>query len=158
MEFKTFKKDGIRFASDIARETKAKYPVLSQCPVCHHDLVVTELHCDYCQTAVNGAFTLSKFNYLDTEKLYFIEIFVKNRGNIKSIEKEMNISYPTVKKMLDDVIVGLGYTPDAAPAEESASAAPKDDTPKPSRIDILDRLGKGEITALEAAELLKKTR
>lgn len=163
MEFKTFKKDGIRFASDILRETKAKYPVLSQCPVCHQDLVVTELRCEHCQTAVSGAFTLSKFNYLDTDKLYFIEIFVKNRGNIKAIEKEMNISYPTVKKLLDEVIVGLGYTPDAAPAEEPGAAptptpTPKEETPKPSRLEILDKISRGEIGAVEAAELLKKIR
>lgn len=158
MEFKTFKKDGIRtILSDVAG-TKAKYPVLSQCPVCHHDLVVTELRCDRCNTVVSGAFTLSKFNYLDTEKLYFIEIFVKNRGNIKALEKEMNVSYPTVKKMLDDVITVLGYTPDAAPAMEENAAPAKDDTPKLTRIEILDKLGKGEIGALEAAEQLKKIR
>jgi len=157
MEFKTFKKDGARFMSEFARDAKAKYPVLSQCPVCHHELVVAELHCEHCQTAVAGAFTLSKFNYLDTDKLYFIELFVKNRGNIKAIEKEMNVSYPTVKKILDDVIVGLGYTPDAAPADEPAAPA-KEETPKLSRIDILDKLGKGEISALEAAEMLKKIR
>ncbi len=155
MEFKTLNKKGARIFSEFAHE-KAKYPVLSECPVCHHDLVVTELRCDHCQTSLTGAFTLSKFNYLDTDKLYFIELFVKNRGNIKAIEKEMNISYPTVKKILDDVIVGLGYTPDAGPAEEAAPV--KDETPKPSRIEILDKLGKGEITPLEAAEQLKKIR
>jgi len=157
MEFKAFKKDGFKGFADFA-SPKAKYPVLSQCPVCHHDLVVTELHCDHCNTSVSGAFTLSKFNYLDTEKLYFIEIFVKNRGNIKALEKEMNVSYPTVKKMLDDVITVLGYTPDAAPAMEETAAPAKEETPKLSRIEILDKLGKGEISALEAAEQLKKIR
>ncbi len=34
---------------------------------------------------------------------------MKNQGNIKAVEKEMNISYPTVKKILNDVLVTLGY-------------------------------------------------
>ncbi|MDP3129808.1 MAG: DUF2089 domain-containing protein [Bacillota bacterium] len=157
MEFKAFKKDGFKAFSDFTTN-KAKFPVLSQCPVCHHDLVVTELHCDHCNTGVSGAFTLSKFNYLDTEKLYFIEIFVKNRGNIKALEKEMNVSYPTVKKMLDDVITVLGYTPDATPSMEETAAPAKEETPKMSRIEILEKLGKGEISALEAAEQLRKIR
>ncbi|MFH0993352.1 MAG: DUF2089 domain-containing protein [bacterium] len=155
MEFKALNKKGAHIFSDIIHD-RAKYPVLSECPVCHHDLVVTELRCEHCQTSLTGAFTLSKFNYLDTDKLYFIELFVKNRGNIKAIEKEMNISYPTVKKILDDVIVGLGYTPDATPAEEGAPV--KEETPKVSRIDIIEKLGKGEITPIEAAEQLKKIR
>lgn len=86
-----------------------KYQVLTSCPTCKSDLEVVKLKCSNCSTTIEGNFTLTKFNYLDKEKLYFIEIFVKNRGNIKAIEKELSVSYPTVKKMLDDVIVELGY-------------------------------------------------
>jgi hypothetical protein len=75
------------------KEKNKVNPVLSTCPVCKHELRVARLHCDYCETTIEGSFTLSKFNYLETEKLYFIEIFIKNRGNIKQIEKELNISY-----------------------------------------------------------------
>ena len=62
-----------------------------------------------CHTEISGNFTLSKFNYLSKEHLFFIEVFIKNKGNIKAIEKELGISYPTVKKNLDEVIVHLGY-------------------------------------------------
>lgn len=130
----------------------AKYPVISECPVCHGDLEVTGLECTNCGTELKGRFTLSKFNYLDTEKLYFIEIFVKNRGNIKMVEKEMGLSYPTIKKMLDEVIEQLGYSAKDEPEE------PKEEYSGPSRKEILEKIDKGELTVEEAAKLLAKVK
>ncbi len=128
-----------------------KYPVMSECPVCQHDLEVTKLSCGNCGTEIQGNYTLSKFNYLNAEKLYFIEIFVKNRGNIKAIEKEMGYSYPTIKKMLDEVITELGYKVDGKDEEAEESTEPKE-----SRIEILNKIDSGEITVEEASKLLAK--
>ncbi len=36
---------------------------------------------------------------------------LKIGGNIKEIEKELGISYPTVRNKLEDVISALGYSP-----------------------------------------------
>jgi hypothetical protein len=130
------------------RGRSKKYPVMSECPVCQNDLEVTRLSCSNCGTELQGNFTLSKFNYLDTEKLYFIEIFVKNRGNIKAIEKELGYSYPTIKKMLDDVVEELGYSKNDQ--EED------DETPDKSKIEILDLVNKGELSVEEATKLLEK--
>lgn len=129
-------------------------PVISVCPVCKHDLKVTKLSCDHCDTVIEGNFSLSKFNYLETEKLYFIEVFVKNRGNIKAIEKELNISYPTVKKMLDDVIVGLGYSLDPELDNEEEEKEKLDQ--KASKASILEKIANKEISVMEAVEMLKK--
>ncbi len=131
-------------------------PVLSTCPVCKHELRVQKLHCDHCGTSVEGSFTLSKFNYLETEKLYFIEIFIKNRGNIKAIEKELNISYPTVKKMLDDVIVGLGYSVSEEDDTFMKVQEKEEAQPKVNKSSILEKIEKGEISVTDALELLKK--
>jgi hypothetical protein len=138
-----------------SKGSKKKYPVISECPVCHHDLEVIQLACSNCNTEIKGEFTLSKFNYLDTEKLYFIEVFVKNRGNIKAIEKEMGYSYPTIKKMLDDVVVGLGYQLDGK-EPNIEEEKPEEEKPKQSRVEILEMIDKGEITVEEAAKLLAK--
>lgn len=136
-------------------ERKKVNPVLSTCPVCKGNLHVHTLHCDQCGTSVEGNFTLSKFNYLETEKLYFIEVFIKNRGNIKQIEKELNISYPTVKKMLDDVIVGLGYS--LEPYDDEVFTKEKDkEESKVSKTSILEQIEKGELNVAAAIELLKK--
>jgi hypothetical protein len=138
------------------KKISKKYPVISECPVCHKDLEVVHLACSNCSTEIKGNFTLSKFNYLDTEKLYFIEVFVKNRGNIKAIEKEMGYSYPTIKKMLDEVIVGLGYQADSSKEEEKVPETKE--SPKKSKVDILEMIDKGEITVEEATEMLAKVK
>lgn len=132
---------------------KGNYPIMTQCPVCKHDLHAVKLECDHCGTTIDGSFTLSKFNYLDDEKLYFIEIFVKNRGNIKAVEKELNISYPTVKKMLDEAVEGLGYSVDQTLAEEEKQG---EQVTKTSRVEVLEKLSKKEISFEEAMKLLKK--
>lgn len=119
-------------------------PILSHCPVCSSDLLVKKLHCSNCDTTIEGNFTLSKFNYLNKEHLYFIEVFIKNRGNIKLVERELNISYPTVKKMLDEVIVNLGYKVDDTFDEKEDS------------INVLDQVKEGKLTVEEALLLLKK--
>lgn len=145
-------KKGLSFMNEF--KGQSKYPVISECPVCHKDLVVTKLACEHCGTQVEGNFVLSKFNYLDTDKLYFIEVFVKNRGNIKAIEKEMDLSYPTIKKMLDDVITDLGYNPDPTIAAEEQKE--EESAPKMSRVDILNKIQNGELKPEEAAALLRK--
>jgi hypothetical protein len=117
------------------------HKVIGECPICQSELKVTKLKCSNCHTEISGDFTLSKFNYLSLEHLYFIEVFIKNKGNIKQIEKELGISYPTVKKNLDEVIVHLGYQVD----EEE----------KIKKDEIFMKLEKGEITPQEAAKLLK---
>lgn len=159
-DFKDF--DKMNFFRDAVKD-RSKYPVISTCPVCHENLFVTKLTCDHCGTSLDGKFALSKFNYLDSEKLYFIEVFVKNRGNIKAVEKEMDISYPTVKKLLDDAIIGLGYnatdsaeTPEEPEKPEKPSDPAKPEAPKLSKMQIIEKLQKKEISVAEATELLKK--
>ncbi len=118
-----------------------KKSVIGKCPICESELLVTKLKCTNCNTEISGEFQLSKFNYLSKEHQYFIEVFIKNRGNIKQIEKELGISYPTVKRNLDEVIISLGYEV----SEED----------KMRKEEIFKKLEKGEITALEAAKLIK---
>jgi hypothetical protein len=118
--------------------------VIGECPICKGELFVTKLKCNSCNTELSGEFTLSKFNHLSKEDLYFIEVFVKNRGSIKQVEKELGVSYPTVKKNLDDVITSLGYYVNEEQEED-----------KVDQDEILEKLSSGEITAAEAAKLLK---
>ncbi len=118
--------------------------VIGECPICESDLIVTKLKCTNCKTEISGEFQLSKFNYLSKEDLYFIEVFIKNRGNIKQIEKELGISYPTVKRNLDEVIQSLGY-----------QVEQEDNSNRLKKEEIFKKLENHEITALEAARLLK---
>ena len=98
--------------------------------------------CNYCNTTIEGSFTLCKFCRLGDEQKKFAEIFIKNRGNIKEIEKELGISYPTVRNKLEDVIQALGYSPKVTTVNIDKKA-------------ILEKLKNGEISPEEAVKLLK---
>lgn len=120
--------------------------ILNNCPVCGEELLITRLDCRHCQTKIEGQFINSKFSSLPNEQLEFIEVFLKCRGNIKDVEKELGISYPTVRNRLDGVLSALGY-------RVEKSEPMKEDL---LRQDILSALEKGEITSEEAAEQLRK--
>ena len=121
------------------------YKILSQCPVCSNNLKAIKLKCTRCNTAIENEFSLSKFDYLNSQQLYFIETFIKCRGSIKDVEKELGISYPTVRAKLDEVILALGYD------------VVKETQSKKERTEILEALEKGEISAEEALKILNET-
>lgn len=116
--------------------------VLGKCPICNEELYVTRLSCNNCDTSIEGEFSLCKFCKLTQEQKNFVEIFIKSRGNIKEIEKEMGISYPTVRGKLENVIEALGHKP-------------KYTEPKMDKMEILEKLDSGQITSEEAIRLLK---
>jgi hypothetical protein len=118
------------------------YRVLSNCPICSAKLKVIKLRCDKCSTVIENDFEFSKFESLGEEHLNFIETFIKCRGNIKDVEKELGISYPTVRAKLDEVVSALGYT-----EVKKASVA---------NHEIIDMLEKDEISAEQAINMMKK--
>ncbi len=120
-------------------------PLIPQtCPSCSSPLVVTQLNCTACGTGVVGKFELSPFFRLSPDSLHFLEVFVRNRGNVKEMERETGESYWAIRRQLDEVITEMGF-------EET----PKADDPSTRRQEILARLSRGEITVQEATKLLK---
>jgi hypothetical protein len=126
-----------------------------RCPICEAELTVTHLRCQRCGTGLEGTFTLTKFDRLSREQLRFVEVFVKNRGVIRDVERELNISYPTVRSRLDEVVRALGYDagPDGGGAGAEDGQAPGVSPER--RREILDRLSGGEISADQAVQLLR---
>ncbi|HLG52049.1 MAG TPA: DUF2089 domain-containing protein [Chloroflexota bacterium] len=124
--------------------------VLGRCPFCGEELVVRRLDCPGCHTSFEGTFSLGRFQRLSPEQLAFLEVFVKNRGVIRDVERELGVSYPTVRNRLDDLIRALGYEV----GEESTGPEMADDAAR--RRQVLERLSAGEITADEALQLLKR--
>ncbi len=126
-----------------------KYKAPGKCPVCGEKLTITKLGCPKCSTAIEGDFQPCEFCRLPEEELEFIKVFIRCRGNIKDVEKELGISYPTVRGKLDSVIRGLGF-------EVGTKEVQKDSEEKAAaKSEILDQLSKGEITPKEATEQLK---
>lgn len=120
------------------------YRLISKCPVCSGKLRAVKLKCSRCGTVIENEFELSKFESLGDEQIKFLETFVMCRGNIKDVEKELGISYPTVRAKLDDVISALGYVVVKKPAIEST--------------EIIDMLEKGEISADQAVSMMKENK
>jgi hypothetical protein len=81
-----------------------------KCPVCSGvEFDVMKIRCRNCDTRIEGDFTVSRFALLPQEHLDFLLTFIRCRGNIKDVEKELGISYPTVRARLDRAIEALGF-------------------------------------------------
>lgn len=118
------------------------------CPFCSGAIDVTAFICRECEAAVEGRFAPNRLAALDAPQAEFVLSFVRNRGNIRELERELGVSYPTVRARLDDVIRALGFkvAEDAAAAEEARAR----------RADVLAAVERGEMTAAEAADALKQ--
>lgn len=117
------------------------YPIITNCPVCSESLKITKLQCTHCHTTIENEFELSKLATLSQEQLFFIEIFLKSRGNIKEVEKELGVSYPTVRGKLNEIVTALGYDEKKSEREDKK---------------IIAMLEKGEISPDEALKKIKE--
>lgn len=115
---------------------------LTHCPFCQGDFVVHEVECQGCQTQIKGNFHLNRFHMFNPDDLFFIELFLKNEGNIKLMEKDLGVSYPTIKGRLKNIITTLGYLEGGSPSLD--------------RISILTDLSEGKIDIKGAMKSLKE--
>lgn len=106
------------------------------CPVCGGEMVIRELECPTCDITIRGQFETCAFSVLTSEQLDLIRIFLRSRGNIKEVERELGISYPTVRARLDDTVRALGFQPEP-------------EVPRELRDELLAKLEAGEIDADE---------
>lgn len=114
--------------------------IITKCPACGEEMYIVTLRCPSCETEIKGSFYLDEFFKLSREQLNFIKLFIKNRGNLSDLGKELNLSYPTLRNRLNEIAKTLGY-----PIEEE----------RVDRIEILEKLERGEISSQEAIKLLK---
>ena len=117
-----------------------------RCPICGEKLYITKLSCKNCHTKLEGDFEPCRFCALNSEQKAFLEVFIKSRGNIKEVERELGISYPTVRSRLDNVLEAMGYRVDDTPVREDVAVRRKE---------ILDALAKGEISSDDAVKLIR---
>ena len=81
---------------------------IDTCQSCGRTLIVSELTCPGCKSTVKGRFIPSVFSLLTQTDQRFIETFVMCRGNIREVEKRLDISYPTVRNRLNAALEALG--------------------------------------------------
>lgn len=126
--------------------------LLEFCPACEGELIVTQQTCVRCGTSVIGEFQPTIFSRLSPENLAFLVVFIKNKGNVKEMERELGESYWAIRNRINEIIEELGLEKkNVEPAEQQADMAMQ-------RQEILSRLNNGEIDAATAADLLKAVR
>ncbi len=126
--------------------------LLEICPACAGELIVTQQTCVECGTSVVGEFKPTIFARLSPENLTFLEVFIKNKGNVKEMERELGESYWAIRNRINEIIEQLGLEKkNVEPAESQADISAR-------RQEILAQLNRGEIDATMAADLLKAVR
>ncbi|MGD2161613.1 MAG: DUF2089 domain-containing protein [Anaerolineales bacterium] len=119
--------------------------MLTTCPVCRDQLSVTRLHCRNCDTAIEGYFDIGRLGRLSSEQLEFVETFLRCEGKLSRMEPELDMSYPTLRARLTDVIRRMGFQvgPETAGLDEE------------ERRQILEDLATGKLSSEEAMRLLE---
>ena len=84
---------------------------------------MTRLHCRACGTTLEGDFNVGRFARLGREQFALLETFLRARGNLKDLERELGVSYPTVRARVDALLRALGLA-DGASTEVDGAAAP----------------------------------
>ena len=86
--------------------------LISKCPCCDKTLRITTLQCPECGMEMKNDFGLSVFDRLSNEQYTFLVAFLQQRGNLKNVQSELGVSYPTAKKKLDDLLMALELASD----------------------------------------------
>lgn len=116
--------------------------IITQCPSCNSaKLHVAKIDCEECGTKFEGKFDIPLLLKLSDDDLQFIIDFVKCSGSLKEMAKIQNVSYPTLRNRLNVLI------------ETIENVQVKSEF---SKVRILKLLEDGKITAVEAADMLKK--
>ena len=134
------------------------HDVISTCPVCSNELAVTRLHCGSCGTTLEGDFSVGRFGRLSRDQLALLESFLRSRGNLREMERELGISYPTVRSRVEALVRALGFGAradaedlDETPGDATAPVAPTG----ASREAILEALARHEMSAEDAAAAIR---
>jgi hypothetical protein len=92
---------------------------------------------------MEGKFENCEFCKLSEDNLDFLRAFIQCRGVIKDVEKELGISYPTVRSRLERLMAELGYG--------EAPVRSRDE----QRYEVLEAVKEGKVTPKEAVSALR---
>ena len=142
------------------------HDAIATCPICGGELAVTRLHCRSCATTLEGDFNVGRFARLSRDQFALLESFLRSKGNLKEMERELGISYPTVRARVEALLRALGLSDDTALDDEPGgpnaagsggsldTAAAAVDTAA-ARREVLERLARHDIDAASAAAELR---
>lgn len=108
---------------------------------CTSTLSVTTLACPACGVGYSGRFLLPRLARLSPEQQHLAEHLVLAAGNLKQMAASLEVSYPTLRKRLDDLVAALA---ELRQADDAAAAG------------LLDEVERGETTPESAARLIRE--
>jgi hypothetical protein len=130
------------------------HDVISTCPVCASELAVTRLHCRSCGTTLEGDFSVGRFGRLNRDQLTLLESFLRSRGNLREMERELGISYPTVRSRVEALVRALGFGP-RADADDADETTAEPAFAGRTREEILEAVARHELSADDAAAAIR---
>jgi hypothetical protein len=106
---------------------------IGSCPLCGGEVLVTEYKCRACEVGLKGEFKRCEFCNLPKDLLHFVRVFIHCEGNFREVEKEIGLSYPTIKSRLAKIkqLLDLGSFSQYMHTEK--------------RLELLNRFKDGEI-------------
>jgi hypothetical protein len=101
--------DAVFLLEQLARDPdQSKQPNHPQapttCSICGGELRVVRLECIHCHATMEGMFTPCVFNRLTPDENKLLLLFVQCRGNLKEMERELKLSYPTVRSRVETML------------------------------------------------------
>ncbi len=122
--------------------TMTKKKLIGKCPVCDGSLYISELSCHDCEVKIRGEFEIPPFSRLDETEREFLMLFLRSRGSLRDVQRELTLSYPTVRNRLDALLAKMGIISARASQEEIN--------------EVLDKLESGDLSAEDAVKLIRK--
>jgi hypothetical protein len=80
---------------------------MMHCSVCDGLLQVREMVCPACEMQLSGDFSFPRLLRLSSKNLVLGEALILAGGNLKELAQALGVSYPTVRKRVDDLIEEL---------------------------------------------------
>jgi len=127
---------------------------INKCLYCgNNEMIIREIECPNCGVHVSGTFQIpdTPFENLSEKQVGFMLNYIRCEGRFNRLEEELNLSYPTLRNRLNDLILALGFDPGKeSVAEEFVNQLSSDE-----RKQILDDLHDGKLSFDEAQKKLK---
>ena len=114
---------------------------MQQCPNCETILQSTRLHCNACSLAFEGTFQTARLARLEPEQQQLVEEIVLAGGNLKAVASALDVSYPTLRKRLDNLMSALQALREADEAQTT---------------ELLDAVEAGDMPAETATRLIRE--
>ena len=127
---------------------------INKCLYCdNNEMIIREIECPHCGVHVSGTFQIpdTPFENLSEKQVGFMMNYIRCEGRFNRLEEELNLSYPTLRNRLNDLILALGFDPGKEPVEEEF----QEQLSSVARKQILDDLHDGKLSFDEAQKKLK---